>query len=42
MNEMPDEELYRAMIDIAEKKIDKFGLSRIFERLAKSNSMEQT
>lgn len=31
----PSEELYRAMIQLAEKKLDKVGLSKLFKRLSK-------
>jgi death-on-curing protein len=34
------EELYSAMIQLAEKKLDKIGLSQLFERLAKSGQQE--
>ncbi len=30
----PNDELYRTMIDLAEKKIDKMGLAGLFERLS--------
>ncbi len=35
--EDPGKELYNAMIDLAQKKLDKAGLAKLFKRLAKQS-----